>query len=120
MDGPKTGCYGPATMTGGHHHRRPRAVIAAACVLALFAPALAAPGLALALVPTVLLLAALAVGRFPGERLIERLAVAHRPVRRPRPCSVAVRPRAERALRRVGRLIAFALAVRPPPAPALG
>jgi hypothetical protein len=107
-------------MTGGHHQRRWRAVLVAACVLAVLAPALAEPGLALALAPAFLLLAALAFGHFPGEQLIERLAVARRALRRRRPCSLAARRRPERSYSRVGRLLAFALAVRPPPAPALG
>jgi hypothetical protein len=107
-------------MTGGHHPRRLRAVLAAACVLAVLAPAVAVPGLALALAPACLLLVALAFGRFPGEQLIERLANVRHVVRRRRPCPLAARRRPDRAFRRVGRLIAFALAVRPPPAPALG
>ena len=107
-------------MTGGHQNRRLRAVLAALCALAVLAPAVAEPGLALALAPAFLLLAALAFGRFPGEQLIARFAVARRAVRRRRPPVLVAHRRPERAFRRAGRLIAFALAVRPPPAPALG
>jgi hypothetical protein len=84
-------------------------------VIALAALALVAPGPALMLVPAAILAVLLLRGMFPGEKVIERLA---RAVRRrvTRPVSIQL-PRARAlALHRVGRLIAFALAMRPPPA----
>ena len=83
-------------------------------MIALAALALVAPGPALMLVPAAILAVLLLRGMFPGEQVIERLAraVARRIAR---PASIHV-PRARAiALHRVGRLIAFALAMRPPP-----
>lgn len=75
---------------------------------------LLAPGALLALAPAFLLFATLLSGSMPGEELLERLRrrFVPRPARRRR-----VRARAYAAVyvRRTGRLIAAALAVRPPP-----
>ncbi|WP_233243712.1 hypothetical protein [Paraconexibacter algicola] len=82
--------------------------------LAAFA-VVVAPGALLALAPTLLLFGTLLAGAMPGEELLHRLRARFAPrARRRRPA----RPRTYRAvhLRRVGRLIAAALAVRPPPA----
>jgi hypothetical protein len=69
------------------------------------------------LLPAVLLLLALARRRYPGERVL--LAFMEPRRRRLRRRSIKVAPRACRLrtlLPRGGRLIAFSLAVRPPPA----
>jgi hypothetical protein len=84
--------------------------------LAAVALALLAPGFAAAFAPLLVLVALLLAGRFPGERIIERLAQRRRGRRYPRPVSVSSR-RPVPVVRRVGRAVAFALAVRPPPAP---
>jgi hypothetical protein len=70
-------------------------------------------GLALTMAPALLLLAALANGFRPGEALIERLADRARAAK-PRATS-APRPRLALVVRPTGRLLACALAMRPPP-----
>jgi len=70
-------------------------------------------GLALTMAPALLLLAALANGFRPGEALIERLSGRARTVA-PRATS-APRPRLALVVRPAGRLLASALAMRPPP-----
>jgi hypothetical protein len=70
-------------------------------------------GLALTMAPALLLLAALANGFRPGEALIERLAERSRSAA-PRATS-APRPRLALVVRPTGRLLACALAMRPPP-----
>ena len=67
--------------------------------------------------PVLVLVLPLLAGRYVGEERLARLAAAFAPARR-RPAA-ALRPavaRAPRVLPRGGRLIATALAVRPPPA----
>lgn len=99
--------------------RRPivlRSAVYAAVLLALAAGFVTAPSVALLLAPAAALLLLLAHGIFPGEQLIERLR-AHRARHRPRRRLLPVaRPVAPATIRRTGRHIAFALAVRPPPA----
>ena len=77
---------------------------------------LAEPGLALTMAPALLMLALFAGGVRPGEALIERLRTRRATPRRPRAVS-ALRPRLALVVRPAGRLIASALAMRPPPAP---
>jgi hypothetical protein len=72
------------------------------------------PGLALTMAPALLLLALFAGGVRPGEALIERLQ-ARRAVARPPRAVSAPRPRLALVVRPAGRLIASALAMRPPP-----
>jgi len=75
----------------------------------------ASPGLALTMAPALLLLALLVGGVRPGEALLERLRDRRlqAPVR-PRATSM-LRPRLALVVRPAGRLIASALAMRPPP-----
>ena len=75
--------------------------------------ALVDPGLALTMAPALLLLAMLANGFRPGEALIERLRTHARPARRR--ATSTPRPRPTFVVRHAGRLLAFGLAVRPPP-----
>ena len=93
--------------------RRPLWALAGLALLLLLA-APADPGLGLALTPALALLALLASGIRPGEALIARLH-ARRGLRRLRPAS-ARRPRLALIVRRAGRRLACALAMRPPPA----
>jgi hypothetical protein len=75
----------------------------------------ACPTLGMLLVPAIGLALALAMGMFPGEQAIERLRSARRTPGKRR-SSVIARPATPAVVRRVGRLLAFALAMRPPPA----
>jgi len=75
---------------------------------------LLAPGALLALAPAVLLFATLLSGSLPGEELLDRLRARFVP-RRPRRRRVRARAYSAVYVRRTGRLIAAALAVRPPP-----
>jgi hypothetical protein len=94
-----------------------RTILAFAGMLVVVALAgLAEPGLALALAPAVLLLALFTGGIRPGEALIERLRSRRAAAGRVRAVS-APRPRLALVVRPAGRLIAAALAMRPPPAP---
>ena|SRR5690349_4930058 len=91
----------------------PRRLVAGLVVLGVALSVAADPALALTLLPAFALLGLLAGGVHPGERLIERLrgrapAPSRRPVSMPRPrLALVVRP--------TGRLLASALAMRPPP-----
>ena len=90
------------------------------CVLAAAALLLAevSPAFALSVVPLIGLVAALIAGRFPGEKLINRLRERRaKRVKRRRPAGRLRIPSAG-YVRPVGRLLAFALAMRPPPATA--
>jgi hypothetical protein len=73
-------------------------------------------GLALTLAPAILLLAMFAGGVRPGEKLLERLHERRTAPRTVRATSVRI-PQLALVLRPVGRLIASALAMRPPPFP---
>jgi hypothetical protein len=77
---------------------------------------LAEPGLALTMAPALLMLALFAGGVRPGEALIERLRSSRVTPVPPRAVS-APQPRLALVVRPAGRLIASALAMRPPPAP---
>lgn len=83
-------------------------------VAVVVAGVLLSPGALLALAPAVVLFAALLSGSMPGEELLERLRARFEPRAR-RPRRPRLRPYAAVYLRRTGRLIAAALAVRPPP-----
>ena len=72
------------------------------------------PGLALTFGPALLMLALFTLGVRPGEALLERLITRH--VRRAPRAISAPRPRLALVVRPAGRLIASALAMRPPPA----
>lgn len=71
------------------------------------------PGLALTFGPALLMLALFTLGVRPGESLIERLL--ERRVVRPARAVSAPRPRLALVVRPAGRLLASALAMRPPP-----
>jgi hypothetical protein len=73
-------------------------------------------GLALTLAPAVLLLATFAGGYRPGEALIERLRERRAAPRAIRATSARI-PHLALVVRPAGRLIASALAMRPPPFP---
>ena len=94
-----------------------RTLLAFAGMFVLVALAgLAEPGLALTMAPALLMLALFAGGVRPGEALIERLRAGRVTPARPRPGSAPL-PRLALVVRPAGRLIASALAMRPPPAP---
>jgi hypothetical protein len=89
----------------------------AALLLALVAVAILAPVSALGIAPAIALFALAAGGVMPGAERFTRVLARHRP-RRPR----AVRSAPAYSVivvRRTGRLLASALAMRPPPAPLL-
>ncbi len=74
-------------------------------------------GLALSLAPCFVLVTLLVAGLFPGEETIERLRATQRSTQAvERPANVRL-PRRTAFMPRVGRALAFALAVRPPPVP---
>jgi len=91
--------------------------LAAASSLLLLAEAAGAGGAFLYLAPVLLLAAPLLAGRFVGETAIERFSrAAPAPVRAARPEPLTARGQGPgRLLPRGGRLMAFSLAVRPPP-----
>jgi len=76
-------------------------------------------GIVLLLAPTALLVLALLLGRYPGERTIERLRARRfgrgRARRRSKPARLG-RRRSPASMPRGGRLVAAAIAARPPPA----
>jgi hypothetical protein len=72
----------------------------------------------LLLSPALLLLLPLLLGRYPGAKRLERLAARARPARRRRPLPLAPPRRRPRAAVHTGRVLAFALAERGPPATA--
>lgn len=94
--------------------------LAAASSLLLLAEAAGAGGAFFYLAPVLLLAAPLLAGRFVGEAAIERLArSAPARARFARPAPSLPQGRGPgRLLPRGGRLMAFSLAVRPPPRPA--
>jgi hypothetical protein len=85
------------------------AALAAVVLLAVFGAVVA-----LTLAPAVALLVLLVHGIAPGERLIERLRRRY-VGRRPRAVLSPCVPRLRLVVRRAGRMIAAALAMRPPP-----
>ena len=96
--------------------RRPRLAVITALLLALgvVGAGIADPGLALSLAPALLLLALLARGIRPGERLIDRWRERFSVRKHARAVSMP-RPRLAVVVRPAGRLLASALAMRPPP-----
>ncbi len=86
-------------------------------VVVLIGAALASPSVALLLAPGLVLMATLAAGLFPGEETIARARarrmVRARPVRGPGRIAT---PKLRDVLRPAGVTLAYALAVRPPPA----
>jgi hypothetical protein len=94
------------------HRRR---LLLAALLLVAVVLVLAAPVFMLAMAPAIALFALFAHRVMPGEELIVRLRMRRAGTHRPR--SIAVqRPYDAMVVRRAGRLIAAALAMRPPPA----
>jgi hypothetical protein len=92
-------------------HRRP---LLAALLLVAVVLVLAAPVFMLAMAPAIALFALVANRVMPGHELIVRLRTRRAATRRPR--SIALqRPYEAMFVRRAGRLIASALAMRPPP-----
>jgi predicted membrane metal-binding protein len=89
----------------------------AALLLALVALALVAPVSALGLAPAIALFAMAAGEVMPGAERFARVLARHRP-RRPRAVR-SVPAYTVIVVRRTGRLLASALAMRPPPAPLL-
>jgi hypothetical protein len=89
----------------------------AAWLVVIAALALGSPELLAVFGPALLLVGLLLRDVRPGERLIVRLISRYE--RRPRPAKRASRPQIPIVIRRTGRLIAAALAVRPPPVAAL-
>ena len=90
-------------------------LLLAGLLLAAVAVVLIAPVFMLAMAPAIGLFAMVAHRIMPGERLIVRLRERYAPRRRRAP--VAQRPYGVIVVRRTGRLLASALAMRPPPAP---
>jgi hypothetical protein len=82
-------------------------------LLAAVGAAAVSPDVLLVLAPAFLLLGLLVMGQAPGEELLLRFAARRRRARRAEP-SVPP-PRLPLLVRRTGRLIASALAMRPPP-----
>ena len=92
-----------------------RLLAAVTAVAALVALLTTVPSLGGLLVPAVALGIVLLAGLFPGEAAIERLRDARSTPRMRGPSTIR-RPSSPAIVRRVGRLMAFALAIRPPPA----
>jgi hypothetical protein len=99
--------------------RRDRHLLLGLSALLLGLMALTATGVhsdVLLAAPALVFVLPLLAGRYVGEDRLARLATAFAPVRRrPAGTLAPTAPRAPRALPRGGRLIASALAVRPPP-----
>lgn len=74
----------------------------------------ASVSVALLLAPALAILIILSLGYFPGEAVIVRIRQRSRDLTRPRPVADRM-PEILDISSRVGRLIAYALAVRPPP-----
>lgn len=104
---------------------RPRLSIARVCaavaVLCLLGLAvIESPHVALMLGPALLLLLTVAVGLFPGEEAIARARARRAKARPTRAPGRVARPVLPDVVRPVGVALAFALAMRPPPAAAAG
>jgi hypothetical protein len=92
-----------------------RRLLPVALLLVAVALVLLAPVFMLAMAPAIALFAMVAHRVMPGEQLIVRLRTRNAPVRRRRALP-ATRLFDAMVVRRTGRLIAAALAMRPPPA----
>lgn len=96
-------------------------VLAAVAVLAALGLALvASPDVALLLAPAFVLLLVLVVGVFPGEEAIARARARRTRARPSRAPGRTPRPVLPDVVRPAGAALAFALAMRPPPAVVLG
>ena len=91
-----------------------RRLLLAALLLVAVALVLVAPALMLAMAPAIALFAMVAGRVMPGEELIVRLRTRRVETHRPRAIRTQ-RPYDALVPRRAGRLIASALAMRPPP-----
>lgn len=102
----------------GNSSRLRGALLALALLAALALAVVAAPSVGLILAPPLVLFLVLAVGLFPGEDVLARARerrMRRRPVRAPRR---VLRPVLAELLRPAGNTLAYALAMRPPPAAA--
>jgi hypothetical protein len=95
------------------HLLRRRPLVAALLLVAVVL-VLTAPVFMLAMAPAIALFALVAGRVMPGEELIVRLRTRRAAARRPRAIGLQ-RPYDAMVVRRAGRLIASALAMRPPP-----
>lgn len=93
-----------------------RLCTAVAVLAALGLAVVESPQVALLLGPAFLLLLILVVGVFPGEEAISRARSRRARARRPRAPGRVARPVLPDVVRPVGAALAFALAMRPPPA----
>jgi hypothetical protein len=96
-------------------HTLRRRLLPAALLLLAVVLVLVAPVFVLAMAPAIALFALFASRVMPGEELIVRLRARRAATHRPRVIAVQ-RPYDALVIRRAGRLIASALAMRPPPA----
>jgi hypothetical protein len=94
---------------------RRRTLVFAALIIALAALLVVAPMFALAMSPAIALFALLSQNVMPGEARLSRVLSRH--ASRRRATTVLVPRRHAIVVRRVGRMLAAALAMRPPPAP---
>jgi hypothetical protein len=104
-----------ASMARLRSHALRRRVLLAALLLVAVGLVLVAPVFMLAMAPAIALFAMVAGRVMPGEELIARLRARRVGIRRPRAIRMQ-RPYDALVPRRAGRLIASALAMRPPPA----
>lgn len=105
--------YPPPAVSGFPFSLRSRTLWFAVVLVAGAVLAVAAPEAAVVFAPALAVFGLLLRGVRPGERLITRLARRRTP--RLRPVMRARRPRIALVVRPVGRLLAAALAMRPPP-----
>ena len=102
-------------MAKANSNARVRLVALVGLFAAIAALGAAVPPLALAFAPAALIFAFLFAGRMPGEEHVVRLIERRRAEGLRRAPAVIARPRLPFVVRPTGRLIAAALAVRPPP-----
>jgi hypothetical protein len=103
------------------HARGPLTAVALATVLIVAGSLVGLAGALAYLLPPLLLVAALVLRRYPGERaLVSLMARAGRRGRGPAPRIALPSSPAPIVPPRGGRLLAFSLAVRPPPGPPAG
>jgi hypothetical protein len=93
-----------------------RRLLLAALLLVAVVLVLVAPVVMLGMAPAIALFAMVANRVMPGEELIVRLHTRRPATRRTRAIAVRTRPYDAMVVRPAGRLIAAALAMRPPPA----
>lgn len=102
-------------MLVGRHHLVLRVAAFAVALLAVGTGLVVAPSVALLLAPAAALLLLVAHGVFLGEDVIERLRSRRAAAPRHARAGATAAPAIPAFIRRTGRRIAFALAVRPPP-----